>query len=385
MSDFDISGLDAFAKDLTSFDFMSEVQEAAKKIEKGTIRQRKNAFTIRSLVDLDDSLALAAEPSPVNESAAFHVGAKVWARYDEDELFYEAVVTERRGSKFLVTFTGYGNEQETLLEHLRPHDAVTQETVQEMNVVPQTAVGATQEIALANQEAAVAKAVGGMQESSPVAAASQDAAADELDASIKELEAMMREAEPEIALKAAAKEEDEGPPPIPAFDLEEPAAEALPPPRVPAGVGREARQTLRDRKKKEELEKLSKLQEAADLQKKKYEEMTAAREREMMELEKAFREADEAEKQKEEKPQAQAPPPKMVVLGPEDTLALTKSQIENVEEMIKALQRELKEVTQRRLLRAQMREEVLTESVNAITAQRNAIRYFRFPVLFFYI
>ncbi len=41
---------------------------------------------------------------------------------------------------------------------------------------------------------------------------------------------------------------------------------------------------------------------------------------------------------------------------------------------MKMFERELKEIAHRRLLRAQMREEVITESVNAITAQRNSIR-----------
>jgi hypothetical protein len=119
MADFDLSGLDAFANEIESFDFMSEVQAAQKQIEHRTLRQRKNVFTIRSMLDLDDSLALAGDSSFDAKQAvqkdtkfAYAIGTKVWARFDEDELYYEAIVTRTVSAvSFIVTFCGYNNEQ----------------------------------------------------------------------------------------------------------------------------------------------------------------------------------------------------------------------------------------------------------------------------------
>ena len=195
--------------------------------------------------------------------------------------------------------------------------------------------------------------------------------ADELDAAVKEMEQMMEESAPEIALRAASVEKDKPPPPVPAFDLPEesvvatavaaPPAVAAPVVAAPSrlGVSKEARQTLRDRKKDQKQEQLMKEQQMAEAQKEDYERMTAEREKQMLELEKLYMDSellqmqnDQEEKRKQDeekrkledkklqeqiqqqiqevKQQQQQPPPPPLKLGPEDSIMQCKSQIANV-------------------------------------------------------
>jgi survival-of-motor-neuron-related-splicing factor 30 len=67
-----------------------------------------------------------AEPSSPPAASAGHtthfgVGSEVFAQWSQDSVWYEAVVDDLRGpDAFLVTFTGYGNQEERSREFMRP-------------------------------------------------------------------------------------------------------------------------------------------------------------------------------------------------------------------------------------------------------------------------
>ncbi len=422
--EFDLSGLDSFADDLKSFDFMSHVLEAAKQIQ-GTLRAKKGKgmMTLRSVMELDDSLALgggAPMPPPTRAKAkerefdarsaiadakpAFVEGDRVWAKYEEDGLYYEAgIAAVISALSYRVVFAGYGNEQETSAENLRPF-------------VPVEELQPTAAAAAEAEEAVVAQSEGGVTMA-------------EIEAEVAAMQSCVAETEPSIALQVAetgtAGEEAT---PIPPFEEPKSVAPVAAPMPV-KGVNKNVRDTIRQRneeKRKQSVALLAEQQKKSDEEKERWRKMEEARQKELENIDKMFedeamqrdiaaaKERQEAvdrkraaaagvsavrsspapspllgRKQdtpfpsvarKQDSPSpvdGAAPPPAVHVFDASDAasqLTRFKSDKAQVEEMMTAIGKELRELAQKKVLRAQMRQEVIEESVNAVSYQRQAIR-----------
>jgi hypothetical protein len=415
--EFDLSELDAFASDLKGFDFVGEVQQASKAIQ-GTLRMKrsKGMMTLRSVMDLDDSLMLGGDPPPPPAAAVrkaaeaarvktaevapldapFVVGSRVWAKYEEDGLFYEASVLRVVSPlSYVVLFTGYGNEQETSAENMRPFEELQEHAA----------------AVLAEQQQSVAA------EATPVATDAGVSSA-EIEAEVAMLENCFADSEAEIGLAAVEHEVQRIAVVTPTLAPARPVATAEPMPAK--GVGRNARDTIRQRneeKKRLAAEQQAEAKKKADADQERWARLEAERSRQLEEMDRMFEDGaveraaevlKEQEREKERRKAAIAaamppphprnspqverksatpppaaaseddgPPPPVPVFDAGDAaseLAKFKGDKARVEEMEAAIGKEMRAVAQKKLLRAQMRQEVLEESVAAVTAQRQAIR-----------
>jgi hypothetical protein len=69
---------------------------------------------------LEDGVEELVAEKDVRRQPFFRVGDTVEAQYTEDQLWYRAVVDERLGNQYVVTFTEYGNSQQCSADFLRP-------------------------------------------------------------------------------------------------------------------------------------------------------------------------------------------------------------------------------------------------------------------------
>ena len=363
----DMLALDNFADSLSSFDFLKEVDDASKKIE-GTLRSnqsraRDQMSTLRRFMaeDFDEAKPEFLEtgssdfdPKRIIDSnkPLFEIGAKVFSMYYDDGLFYESTIKSelKDGNGFLVVFSGYENEQETENEHIRPVEAV--------------------EDFVANQAAEATKMSANSAERS---AETSDVLPEELAAELEDLQRCFDESEALVDAKTHQMEQLADSKPSPKEEKAEMPFKKSP--ETPLkGTGKDVRATIRARaadRRAEQAARVEERQKAEEELRKQAQDLEQSKEAQLLELNQMLdSQPSESPKESTENSVILSSEPNVA----DDSLSKAQNERERVVEIEKGLKLELKETAQRRVVRQQMRQEVIQNTLTAILDQRVAIR-----------